>query len=127
MFELNIKMLLEDQVINEDREAGGEFQGRDSSLHKGSVEWGTFVTIPRRDILRSWHVYFAFNSWCPELRYLLFILSSKVVYCPSLHLEACRPIGRSFMIHHDIPKSLGFVSLRRSERHFEEYFISFCP
>ena len=67
-------MLLEDQVINEDREAGGEFQGRDSSLHKGSVERGTFVTIPRRDILRSWHVYFAFNTWCPVLWYLLSLI-----------------------------------------------------
>ena len=122
MFELEIKRLLGDQVIKEDREADEEFQGRDSSLHKGSVDWGTFVTIPRGDTLRSWHIYFAFNSWCPELMYLLFILSSKVVYCPSLHLEACRQIRRSFMIHHDIPKSLGFVNVRGTERHFEEYF-----
>lgn len=126
MFELKIKRLLEDQVINEDQEAGGAFQGRDSSLHKGSMEQGTFVTILRGDILRSWSVYFAFNSWCPELRYVLFILSTKVVYCHSLKLDACMQIGRSFMIHHDI-KSLGFVSLRGSERHFEECFISFSP
>lgn len=87
VFELKIKRLLEDQVINEDQEAGGAFQGRDSSLHKGSMERGTFVTILRGDILRSWRVYFAFNSWCPELRYLLFILSTKVVYCHSLKLR----------------------------------------
>lgn len=61
-------------------------------------------------------MYFAFNSQCLELRYLLFIPFSKNVHFPSLHLETCMQIGRSFMIDHAIPKYLGSVSLRQSEK-----------